>query len=77
MTLTPGQAKAARRLLGWTQEDLAGHVGVSAATMRLFESGKLYPSKLDLYLVRTTLESAGAEFIAIGGAPGVRLRKGA
>jgi len=75
--LTPGQVKAARQLLGWSQEDLAGHVGVGAATIWSFESGKAHYSTLDINLVREVLESAGVIFVEENGeGPGVRLRKG-
>jgi DNA-binding XRE family transcriptional regulator len=76
MKLTPQQARAARALLGWSQSDLAGHVGVSAKTVWVFEVGKPRPSALNLDLVRAALESAGVEFFAIGGDLGVRLGKG-
>ena len=33
MTLTSEQVKVARQLLGWSQSDLAGHVGVSTTTV--------------------------------------------
>jgi transcriptional regulator with XRE-family HTH domain len=29
MTIMPGQVRRARNLLGWSQSDLAGHVGVN------------------------------------------------
>jgi DNA-binding XRE family transcriptional regulator len=75
MSITPGQVKAARRLLGWSQADLAGHVGVSATSIWAFESGKPRSSTLDLSLFCSALEAAGVEFTAIGSAPAVRLRK--
>jgi DNA-binding XRE family transcriptional regulator len=74
--LTPEQMKAARQLLGWSQSDLAGHVGVNTKTVWVFEAGKPKPSVLDLDLVRTALESAGVIFVEENGeGPGVRLRK--
>jgi DNA-binding XRE family transcriptional regulator len=76
MTLTPEQTKAARRLLGWSRDDLAGHVGVSATTIWAFESRKRRSPALSIALVRERLESAGVEFIAESGGAGVRLRKG-
>jgi DNA-binding XRE family transcriptional regulator len=80
MTITPGQVRAARRLLGWWQSDLAKMVRVSEKSIRAFESGGLSgTSPLDLGLVRERLEAAGVEFIAENGEgpPGVRLRSAA
>jgi transcriptional regulator with XRE-family HTH domain len=77
MTITPQQVKAARQQLSWSQSDLAGHVGVSAATIWAFESGRAHYSTLDLNHVRAALESAGVIFVEENGeGPGVRLRKG-
>jgi ribosome-binding protein aMBF1 (putative translation factor) len=74
MTITPGQARTARQLLGWWQSDLAKMVRVSEKSIRAFESGEL---SLDLDLVREALESAGVIFVEENGeGPGVRLRKG-
>jgi transcriptional regulator with XRE-family HTH domain len=61
--VTPGQVRAARQLRGWSQSDLAGHLGVSTSTVWAFESGKRRPSALNLDLVRAVLESAGAIFV--------------
>jgi transcriptional regulator with XRE-family HTH domain len=73
MTITPGQVKAARELLGWSQSKLAGESGVSASTIRKFEAGDRRPPMLDLSVVRRMLEDGGAEFV--DGEPGVKLRK--
>ena len=77
MTITPGQVRAARRLLGWWQSDLAKMVRVSEKSIRAFESGELSgTSPLDLGLVRESLEAAGVIFVEENGeGPGVRLRK--
>ena len=53
--LTPEQVKAARQLLGWSQSDLAGHVGVSTKTVWVFEAGKPKPSVLNLDLGRVLI----------------------
>jgi DNA-binding XRE family transcriptional regulator len=76
MTITRAQIKAARQLLGWSQVDLAGHVGVSAKTIAIFETGERQRPKLALQHVREVLQSASVEFIAENGGAGVRLRKG-
>ena len=59
--ITGEQIRQARKLLGWSQESLAGQVGVSATTLRQFEKGRRV-LKLDLALLRGALESAGVEF---------------
>jgi len=75
--LTPEQVKAARELLGWWQSDLAARIRVNERTIRAFEANELWGLALDLDLVRTALESAGAIFVEEKGeGPGVRLRKG-
>ena len=69
------QCKAARALLGWSQQDLASHAGVGIVTVRQLESGFHEPRKSTLAVVRRAMEEAGVEFIdANGGGPGVRLR---
>jgi DNA-binding XRE family transcriptional regulator len=78
MTITPGQVRAARRLLGWWQSDLAKMVRVSEKSIRTFEGeiSGTSPLDLDLDLVREALESAGVIFVEENGeGPGVRLRK--
>ena len=57
-------------MLGWSQSDLAGHVGVSTKTVWVFEAGKPKPSVLNLDLVREALELAPEN----GEGPGVRVR---
>jgi transcriptional regulator with XRE-family HTH domain len=75
MTITREQIKAARKLLGWSQYTLADRVHMSAARIAAIETGKQQPSAFELDLVREALDSAGVEFITIGGRAGVSLRK--
>jgi DNA-binding transcriptional regulator YiaG len=76
MTITPGQVIAARKMLNWSQSDLAAYVGATKASILAFESRERWPVDLDLDLIRAVFEDSGVEFIAdLGGAPGVRLRK--
>ncbi|WP_095082013.1 helix-turn-helix domain-containing protein [Mesorhizobium sophorae] len=76
MSMTPSQSRAARGLLDWSQQELAGRSNLSESTIRDFEKGRRVPSINNLAAVRTALESAGVEFIAEnGGGAGVRLRK--
>jgi transcriptional regulator with XRE-family HTH domain len=76
MTITPDQAKAARRLLAWTQDQLAAEARVGQATVSDFERGRKRPPVLVLSTMQRALEAAGVEFIAENdGGAGVRLRK--
>jgi len=72
------QLKAARALIGWSQEDLAGAAGVSLPTIKRLESneGELGGRVTTAVNLQKALEDAGIEFIyEDGGGPGVRLRK--
>jgi len=77
MTISASQLRAARGLIGWSQQDLSDDSEVGRATVADFESGKRTPYTSTLEKLRDTLEVAGVEFIAEnGGDAGVRLRKG-
>ena len=71
MTITPGQAKAARELLGWSPGVLAACSGVSSAAIDLFESSGRLAQNLHREEILEILEAAGVEFLA----GGVLLRK--
>jgi transcriptional regulator with XRE-family HTH domain len=62
MSLSGAQVKAARELLGWSQVTLAGEVGISAATVGRFETGKRNPPTSDISAIMNALEWAGVEF---------------
>jgi transcriptional regulator with XRE-family HTH domain len=70
------QIKAARALLGWSQEELAQKAGVSLPTIKRLEAkdGELGGRADTSYKIRVALESAGVEFTN-GDHPGVRLLK--
>lgn len=73
--LTPGQCRAARGLLDWTQEELAERAGVSRSTVRGFESGQHELHRASASVIRAALEAAGVVLIdADSEGPGVRLR---
>jgi ribosome-binding protein aMBF1 (putative translation factor) len=74
MTITPDQARAARQLVAWTQDQLAAEVRVSQATVSDFERGRKRPPVLVLSTMQRALEVAGVEFTN-DGEPGVKLRK--
>ena len=72
------QLKAARALLGWSQEQLAAAAEVSIPTIKRLEAqeGPLGGRNETGIKIRSALESAGVEFIDENGSgPGVRLRK--
>jgi transcriptional regulator with XRE-family HTH domain len=74
--ITPGQCRAARGLLDWSQQTLADRAGVGIVTVRQLEGENQQPRRATLAVVRTALETAGVEFIdENGGGAGVRLRK--
>jgi transcriptional regulator with XRE-family HTH domain len=77
MPLTPQQCRAARGLLGWTQEDLAERAGVSRSTVRGFEGGQHEPHRASAAVIRGALEAAGVILVEADeeAGPGVRLRR--
>jgi transcriptional regulator with XRE-family HTH domain len=70
------EIKAARALLGWSQDDLAAHSGVSQPTIgRLEAEGGEIGGRVETeQKIRRALEKAGIEFLN-GDQPGVRLKK--
>ena len=74
--VTPAQCRAARGLLDWSQQDLAGQAGIGIVTVRQVEAGSTKPRRATLIVLKQAFESAGVEFIdENGGGPGVRFRK--
>jgi hypothetical protein len=76
--LSSAQIRAARSLIRWRAEDLAGASSVGVATIRRAElaDGETSMTAANNFALRRTLEAAGVEFIdENGGGPGVRLRK--
>jgi predicted transcriptional regulator len=72
------QLKAARALVGWSQEELASEAEVSLPTVKRLEAanGLLGGRETTAQKIKTALEKAGIEFIdENGGGSGVRLRK--
>ncbi|NIA68462.1 helix-turn-helix transcriptional regulator [Pelagibius litoralis] len=73
--MTPRQCRAARSLLGWTQQELVEASGVSMTSVRNFERGASQPIRANLAALKAALESGGIVFIeANGGGIGVRLK---
>src|ERR1700745_1784581 len=75
--LTGAQIRAARALLRWSADELAGAAKVGVATVRRAErtDGKPSMTEANKEAIHRALESAGVEFINEDGGPGVRLRK--
>lgn len=74
--ISSSQIRAARALLRWSAEQLAGKSGIGVATVRRIELSDGVPSSnvKTLSALKKTLEQAGVEFIgAPEDAPGVRL----
>ncbi len=76
MALTIRQVKAARALLGWSQQQLAATSGVSWPTVKRLEveDGTLGGRADTGEKMRRALEAAGIEFTD-GNEPGVKLRR--
>ena len=76
--ITGAQLRAARALVRWSAEDLAGNAKIGVATVRRAESGDdlLGTTAANEAAIRAALESAGVIFVEENGeGPGVRLRK--
>ncbi len=73
--LSAPQCRAARALVGWSQDDLANASGVAKATIAYFETEKRQPYDKTLGDLRRVLEKNGVAFIDMDDAgAGVRLR---
>ena len=76
MVITSAQCRAARALIGWSQDQLETAAQVARKTIADFEREARQPYGRTLVAIRAALEAAGVEFIAEnGGGAGVRLRK--
>lgn len=70
------QVRAARALLGWSQDDLAREAGIGLGTLKRLEAseGELGGRPATVAAIVAALESGGARFdLATGSGPGVRL----
>jgi len=74
--ITPEQVRAARAILGLSQEDVASKIGASTKTIRRAETTGSAVSASAVASIRAALEDSGVEFIEEnGGGAGVRLKK--
>lgn len=79
MGISPAQCRAARSLLGWSQDQLSTSSKVAKATIANFEAGKRSPYERTLLDIQEALEAAGVVFVAAGemsdAGDGVRFRR--
>lgn len=76
LSLSPEQCRAARALIGWSQDQLASASKVAKATIANFEAGRRTPYERTLGDIGSALEAAGVQFIPEnGGGEGVRKAK--
>jgi transcriptional regulator with XRE-family HTH domain len=76
--ITPEQCRAARGLLGWTQQVLADKSQTGVVTVRQFELRQNMPRRATVQVIQQALEKAGVHFIREDdhGGAGVRFQKG-
>ena len=72
MPITSMQVSKARRLLHWSQQDLALRARISQSTMARIERGALPSDKIGIQ-IRRAFEFAGVEFVS-GEDPGAKQR---
>ena len=76
MSITAAQCRAARGLLGWTQQVLADRARVGTVAINQLENETSQPRRATLDVIRRAFEAAGVDFIdENGGGVGLRLRK--
>jgi predicted transcriptional regulator len=73
--ITPRQIRAARALLGWSQQQLADKAIVSLNAVTRLEKGKVDSRVSTIAAIEKTLSKAGVEFLPPGErGEGVRLK---
>lgn len=76
MPISSEQCRAARALLGWSQDDLAAKSSVAPRRIADFERGEAVPYKRTLQDLEEALDAAGVQLIPEnGGGAGVRLKR--
>ncbi len=64
--LTPATCRAARALLGWSQDELARQSGVGRVTIADYERGKTQLIRGNVALIVEALAAAGVEVLREG-----------
>jgi predicted transcriptional regulator len=73
--ITPRQIRAARALLGWSQQQLADRAIVSLNAVTRLEKGKVDSRRSTVDAIEKTLIKAGVEFLPAGErGEGVRMK---
>ncbi|MBS0277856.1 MAG: helix-turn-helix domain-containing protein [Proteobacteria bacterium] len=72
--ITPRQIRAARALLGWSQQQLADKAIVSLNAVTRLERGEVDPRVSTVEAVQRAIEKAGVEFILSDGRKGEGVR---
>lgn len=76
IAIVSSQIRAARALIGWSQDQLVEASGVPKRTVARLELDQATPQQRTVTAIRAALEAAGVEFIPEnGGGAGVRLKK--
>jgi hypothetical protein len=73
--LTPAQARAARALLAWSQQNLATNANIATSTVADFERGRRTPVPQNAEAMRAAFERAGISFPDGGAVRGPPLPK--
>ena len=73
--VTSEQCRAARALLGWTQEELAIRASVARRTIVEFEQGSRALQVRTRYAIAMTLENSGVVFMVDEESSGVGLKR--
>jgi transcriptional regulator with XRE-family HTH domain len=74
MKISPEHAMAARRLLGWSQSDLARIAGLTELAVHLFETRGRVAASTTISAIKRAFEAAGVKF-GPGGAISPSLRE--
>lgn len=76
-TISPGQCRAARAVLNWTQETLSKKAGVGQSTIKDFEKCERSPILNNRTAIERAFQDAGIEFLfsASGEAEGISWTK--
>jgi transcriptional regulator with XRE-family HTH domain len=69
--LTIAQTRAARGLLGWSQDELAAKSGVGISTVADFEAKRRVPRDSSMVALRLAFQTAGLVFVNEGASEGV------